>query len=1120
MVGFEREHQLLRQALAFAKLGYWEWNANSDMVVMSERAAEIFGIEPGPTMTWTQMRNLLPAEDRAAAKAAVEAAVAAGSDYEIEYRVCRPQGGDVVWVGARGRAKYSNGTVQGMVGIVEDISARKVREQAREQEHRSLEILNRTGALIGAELDLEKLVQAVTDAGVELTGANFGAFFYNVANAQGESYMLYTLSGVPREAFSRFPMPRNTAVFAPTFEGKGIVRSPDILQDARYGKSDPHYGMPKGHLPVRSYLAAPVISRSGEVLGGLFFGHPAVGVFDANHEAILAGIAAQAAIAIDNSRLYRVAQAAETRYRKLVETLPQLVWSCLPDGTCNHLSRQWLEYTGLPEEEQLGLGWLERVVHPDDRQRVFEHWTGAVEGQHDYDIEFRIRRHDGVWRFHKARATPFRDSSGAIVQWFGTCTDIEDVIAARELQARLREELEQEVAARTLDLRSANAALTSEAMRRERAEGSFQLLVENAADHAIFMLDPNGNVTSWNTGAERIKGYKAEEIVGEHFSRFYTDEDRAGSVPLRGLEEARTKGKWEVQGWRVRKDGSQFWANVMLTPIRDAAGEVVGFAKVMRDISEWRKAQEALAKAQEQLAQSQKMESIGQLTGGVAHDFNNLLTIILGNLDSLSRAVNKGDPDLAKVARLADSAQRGAQRAASLTQRLLAFSRRAPLDPRVVDLGRIVTSMSDLLRRTLGERIAIETVLSGGLWRVHADPNQLEMAILNLAVNARDAMPDGGRLTIETANTLLDDAYAAAQAEVVPGQYAAICITDTGIGMTRDVVARAFEPFFTTKGAGHGTGLGLSQVYGFAKQSGGHVKIYSEPGEGTTVKLYLPRFTGDVAEDVKNADPEPSQQGYEAILVVEDEPDVRNYSCETLRELGYTVFVAADGEQGLRLLAEHPEIELLFTDVGLPGPYNGRQLADEAQRRRPGLRVLFTTGYARNAIVHDGRLDPGVQLLPKPFTYGALASKLRGMLDASRPSCRVLLVEDELAIQMLVVDTFEEAGVEVEVSTTAAEALQKLRLLRGEIDAAVIDLGLPDRRGDILATEMRSLYPHLNLIFATGSPDTRLEDTYKDDRRIRFLIKPYSPEALLEAIRGVTAAAADERRPPGPSDLA
>src|SRR6185312_10813584 len=372
-----------------------------------------------------------------------------------------------------------------------------------------------------------------------------------------------------------------------------------------------------------------------------------------------------------------------------------------------------------------------------------------------------------------------------------------------------------------------------------------------------------------------------------------------------------------------------------------------------------------------------KMEGIGQLTGGVAHDFNNLLTIILGNLETLQRGLQASSLDAARLARSTDNALRGAQRAAALTQRLLAFSRRQPLDPKPVDIGRLVSGMSDLLRRTIGEQIAIEAVLAGGLWRAHVDPNQLEVAVLNLAVNARDAMPAGGKLTIETANAYLDEGYAAVQAEVVPGQYVVICVSDTGIGMTKQVLERAFEPFFTTKDVGQGTGLGLSQVYGFVKQSGGHIKIYSEPQQGTTVKLYLPRLAGaGKGESTAAVIPAAATGSGESILVVEDNEDVRVFTAQVLGELGYRVNVAPDGTLALRVLEELAGVDLLFTDVGLPGGFNGRALANEARRRWPRVKVLYTTGYARNSIVHQGRLDPDVELLTKPFTQAALASKI------------------------------------------------------------------------------------------------------------------------------------------------
>ncbi|HJT07100.1 MAG TPA: ATP-binding protein [Stellaceae bacterium] len=591
------------------------------------------------------------------------------------------------------------------------------------EETRRLETLNRTGAALAAELNLDRLVQMVTDAAVELTGAKFGAFFYNLINDQGESYTLYTLSGAPREAFEKFPMPRNTAVFDPTFRGEGVVRSDDILRDPRYGRNPPYNGMPKGHLPVRSYLACSVVSRSGEVHGGLFFGHPEPSMFSERDELIVAGIAAQAAIAIDNATLYRESRQAEEELRRLNETL-----------------------------------------------------------------EHRV---------------------------------------AAEIKERMT--------------------------------------------------------------------------------------------------------------------------------------------------------------AEEALRQAQKMEAIGRLTGGVAHDFNNLLQVILGNLDAMRRQVSDGAVRSEDIRRFTDAAVRGAERAAVLTQRLLAFSRRQPLQPQPLEVNKLVTGMSDLLRRTLGESITTETVLAGGLWRISADANQLESALLNLAVNARDAMRSGGKLTIETANTHLDEAYAAAHDEVKSGQYAMIAVTDTGIGMTKEVLAKAFDPFFTTKDVGQGTGLGLSQVYGFVKQSGGHVKIYSEPGEGTTVRLYLPRLPGG-ADDMAEAAPAqrvPSGRRSEIILVVEDDEDVRANTVEMLRELGYGVLEAAEGRAALRVLESNPGVHLLFTDVGLPGGLNGRQLADAALQRRPGLKLLFTTGYARNAIVHHGRLDPGLDLIVKPFTYTALAAKIRSVLESA-----------------------------------------------------------------------------------------------------------------------------------------
>ena len=582
-----------------------------------------------------------------------------------------------------------------------------------------------------------------------------------------------------------------------------------------------------------------------------------------------------------------------------------------------------------------------------------------------YYVEFRVTHPDGSVHWLGGKGEITKDESGRALRVAGVYYDISDRKALEASMLALNEGLEAQVADRARQLAATASQL-------EETERRFQLLIDAVTDYAIFMLDPAGNIASWNPGAERIKGYTSEEIVGQHFSLFYTEGDRQQGVPQNALATAERTGKYEAEGSRVRKDGSTFTANVVINAIRDPSGRLLGFAKITRDITQ-KKAVE------EQLRQAQKMEAVGQLTGGIAHDFNNLLLVIMGNLEHLERV---SPPAQQPTQRLIAAALRGASRAAVLTDRLLMFSRRHPLAPDVLSVNKLVASMSDLLRRTIGEAILVETVLAGGLWPTLADANQLENALINLAVNARDAMPDGGKLTIETANSHLDEAYARMHDEVEPGQYVGIFITDTGIGMSAETVAQAFEPFFTTKDIGQGTGLGLSQVYGFIKQSGGHVKIYSEVGEGTTVKLYLPRHRG--ADDIGGGREEtrelPRGRG-ETVLVVEDDPDVRDYTIEIVGELGYTVLSAGDGATALRLLDSHREVSLLFTDVGLPGGMNGRQLAEQALRRHPRLKVLYTTGYARNAIVHQGRLDPGVEVVFKPFTYSDIAARLRQLMD-------------------------------------------------------------------------------------------------------------------------------------------
>ncbi len=422
-----------------------------------------------------------------------------------------------------------------------------------------------------------------------------------------------------------------------------------------------------------------------------------------------------------------------------------------------------------------------------------------------------------------------------------------------------------------------------------------------------------------------------------------------------------------------RKDGGYRWISWVGVP-EDGMVYCTG-----RDITDEVAAQEELAQAQEALRQSQKMEAVGQLTGGIAHDFNNLLTGIAGGLEMIERRLSEGRQD--GVQRYIAVAQASTQRAAALTQRLLAFSRRQTLDPKPIDTNRLIASMADLIRRTVGPAIEVEVVEAGGLWSTRVDPSQLENALLNLAINARDAMPDGGRLTIETANKWLDQ-RAAAERELTPGQYLSLCVTDTGTGMAPDVISRVFDPFFTTKPLGQGTGLGLSMIHGFVRQSGGQVRVYSEVGKGTTMCLYLPRFLGDAETPEAAEAGAGAESGHgETVLVIDDEEPIRMLITDVLEEAGYRVLRAADGPTGLKVLDSDTRIELLITDVGLPGGFNGRQVADAARAKRPDLKVLFITGYAENAVVGNGHLEPGMQVITKPFAIAALGARVREIIE-------------------------------------------------------------------------------------------------------------------------------------------
>ncbi|CAN7780823.1 PAS domain S-box protein [Caballeronia sp. LjRoot34] len=655
------------------------------------------------------------------------------------------------------------------------------------------------------------------------------------------------------------------------------------------------------------------------------------------------------------------------------------------------------------------------------------------------------------------------------------------------------------------------------------SERRFRLLVQGVTDYAIFMLSPDGYVTNWNNGARRIKGYSEEEIVGSHFSRFYTPEDAAAGVPQRGLETATRDGRFEAEGWRVRRDGTTFWAHVIIDAIREHDGALVGFAKITQDITERREANELLEQTRAALFQAQKMEAIGKLTGGVAHDFNNVLQVLRGNLELLENRHRRDAWSGVRLAHAIDAVERGAK----LASQLLAFGRRQALRPVVVNLAAMVRGIDSMLARALGETINVETVVAAGLWNTLVDTHQLENVVLNLAINARDAMPAGGRLTIELANAMLDDRYVRPLTDVPPGQYVMLGVTDTGAGMPPDVVERAFDPFFTTKPEGQGTGLGLSMAYGFVKQSGGHIRIYSEVRHGTTVRIYLPRSIEAAVDPQSRNEHTVLMGGKETILVVEDDAKVQSTVIDMLVGLGYSVLKADNAEQALTVIRSGVHIDVLFTDVVMPGTLRSPEMARQAALLLPHLKILFTSGYTQNAIVHGGRLDPGVELLSKPYSQEELAHKLRYILGTpgetlpatadspdtapanavSLPATplHVLVVEDDAASLDAVCEILQMLGHEAVKAADAARAMEHLRSER--FDVLLTDLNLPGTSGIELARQAVAADPDLHVVFASG-------DELPDDLLFEFpsktLRKPYAIDELndaLGAIRGASRSA-------------
>ena len=653
----------------------------------------------------------------------------------------------------------------------------------------------------------------------------------------------------------------------------------------------------------------------------------------------------------------------EDHFRELLDSLPAAIYTTDAAGRITFYNRAAVELSG--REPRLGadqwcVSW--RLLLPDGTPLPHNQCPMAVALREDRpirDVEIIAERPDGTRLNLLPYPTPLHDSTGGLIGAVNMLVDITDRKRTEQAVQELNETLEQRVAERTSQLTQAFNQLGV-------SEERFRMLVEGVTDYAIFMLDPNGLVTSWNAGARRIKGYTADEIIGRHFSQFYIEEDRWNGKPAMALETAQRTGKYETEGWRVRKDGATFWANAVLEAIRDEDGRLAGFAEITRDLTEKRE-------AEEQLRRAQRMEAIGQLTGGVAHDFNNLLTAIIGNLEMMTSVLPAGS----QTSRCAAGALRAALRGSQLTSQLLAFSRHQEVRPEVVSINDLLRETLMLCQRTVGEGIEIELLLQQSIWPCRIDPAEFGAAILNLAANSRDAMNRSGHLTLRTENVTTSGID---RIDLAAGDYVVLSVSDTGAGMTADVMERAFEPFYTTKDVGNGTGLGLSQVYGFATQSGGVARLESELEKGTTVRIFLPRAAGEIADSpVRGEGVADDPSGAAIILVVEDDRDVREMIVGILSDLGYHALVATTAAEALKILGGSDPVDLLFTDIVMPEGMSGTELAREASRLRPGLKVLLSSGFSReNRQSRAARAE--FPFIAKPYRPTTLALKLKEAL--------------------------------------------------------------------------------------------------------------------------------------------
>ncbi len=831
----ESEERLQLALDASNGVGIWDWDITAGRVRSDARFARLYGVDSNLAETGGPIEAFfshIHPDDAPRVRDEIEQAIRSGDRFSSEYRLVDVDN-RVRWVTAQGRCSYNDaGRPIRFPGVSFEVTERREAEDAARKAAADLktitedqaflfDLANRQRGLDSPDAIMRLSAGAIAERlGIDRVG------FYRVAGEGAVQFGPCVATGKLRslEGTQRLDMGGANAMYR---QGLTLVTD-DAANDPRFVGTD-----------LARYSPAAVgvpLMRGGSWVASLYANQAEPRSWRADEVALIEAVAQSAWDAVERAAAVIALRESEAKFRAIANSIDPMVWSTQPDGYHDYYNDRWYEYTGVPPGSTDGEAW-NGMFHPDDQARAWEVWRGCLATGAPYHIEYRLRHHSGVYRWVLGRAQAVRDENGAITRWFGTCTDIQDIVDAREVLARSRQELEQAV------------------------------------------------------------------------------EERTGQLMV----------------------------------------------------------------AEERLRQAHKMEAVGQLTGGIAHDFNNMLAVVIGSLDMLERRIAQGATDLE---RYIVAAKDGATRAAALTQRLLGFARQQPLAPVALDINALVSGMIDLLMRTLGEKVTVETRLQSQLATALADPNLLENVVLNLSVNARDAMPDGGRLTIETANRQLDAAEAG-ELGLATGDYVTLTVADTGSGMSEEVASRAFDPFFTTKGVGKGTGLGLSQVFGFARQSGGHVAIDTAPGRGTRVTLLLPRHDAPPAANDR-ADENPEQRAGspdEVILVVEDEERVRNHSVEALRELGYTVLQAPDGIEALRLMGRSQPISLLFTDVVMP-EMTGDELARRARERQPDLKVLYTSGYTpdENAITSEAGIT--ASLIAKPFGVDQLAAKVRATLDS------------------------------------------------------------------------------------------------------------------------------------------